>query len=304
MHAHHIALIGVNSRIGPAILQALLEHPSKPHIVIFLRPTSHPAPTHPRIRTVTIPSDPPTLHDLTSALNEHDIESLVSALSPADRETQITLADACVAAGVYRYIPADYGSMRSDDPYVLDLLPNFRNKKLVREHCQALARKHKSFTWTSLASGHFFDYGLRTELLGINEKENSAMLFDGGKDRFSTSTVKQIGKAVAAIVLDKEEETANQMLLIQSFCVSQLEIIKAMDEVKGRRPVKGVYVESEGFIEEKAAEAKKGDAEAVEELVAVLGIKRSNWTGDKLFANELLGLKEENLRDVVHDVLG
>lgn len=303
MRKHHIALIGINSRIGPAILQALLDHPLHPQIFIFLRPTSRPAPSHPRIKTVIIPSDPPTTHDLISALQAHDIETLISALNPGERETQIRLADACVEAGVSRYIPADYGSMRSDDPYVLNLLPNFNNKKLVREHCQRLAAQHKGFTWTSLASGHFFDYGLRTELLGINAKECSAMLFDGGMDRWSTSTTCQIGKAVSVIVLDKEEETANQMLLIQSFCVSQKEVIAELDRIKGRQAVQGTYVESEGYIKEKAAEAKKGDAEAVEELVAVLGVKRSNWTGDKLFANELLGLEEENLRDVVREVL-
>ncbi|MGG6497889.1 UNVERIFIED_CONTAM: NmrA family NAD(P)-binding protein, partial [Bacteroidetes bacterium 56_B9] len=63
--------------------------------------------------------------DLTAALS--DIDVLVCALSPTDAETQIHLADACVAAGVERFIPADYGSMRSDDPVVLEILPNFRN---------------------------------------------------------------------------------------------------------------------------------------------------------------------------------
>lgn len=303
MHTHQIGLIGANSRIGPAILQALLDHPAHARIVIFTRPSSRPVPSHPRIIQVTIPSDPPALADITAALHDHDIDALVCALSPSEREVQIRLADACVAAGVARFIPADYGSMRSDDPYVLKLLPNFRNKQLVREHCQKLADKHTTFTWTSLVTGHFFDYGLRTELLGIDAARNTALLFDGGNDRFSSSTVAQIGLAVAKIVLEKEDETANKMLLIESFRVTQLEITGAMERVTGNK-VHGSYVESEAYIAEKAKEADQGDAEAAEELVAVLGVKRSNWTGDVLFANRLLGLREENLGDIVRQVLG
>lgn len=302
MHTNRVGLIGANSRIGPAILQGLLDHPSRPQIIIFVRPDSRPVPSHRRITRVVIPSDPPILTDLTSAFHEHDIESLVCALSPSERELQIRLADACVAAGVSRFIPADYGSMRSDDPVVLKLLPNFRNKQLVREHCARLAEKHDGFTWTSLVSGHFFDYGLRTELLGIEVEKNRALLFDGGRDRWSTSTVAQIGRAVAAILLEKEEETANKMLLIQSFCVTQLEVVSAIEGVKGKK-MDSKCIDSEAYIKEKAKEADKGDAEAVEELVAVLGITRSNWIGDELFANRLLGLKEENMEEVVRRVL-
>jgi hypothetical protein len=35
----------------------------------------------------------------------------------------------------------------------------------------------------------------------------------------------------------------------------------------------------------------------------MLGIKRSNWTGEATFANELLGLKEEDLETVVRQTL-
>lgn len=207
-------------------------------------------------------------------------------------------------AGVGRFIPADYGSMRSDDPFVLDILPNFKNKQRVREHCKHLAEKHAgSFTWTSLITGHFFDYGLKTELLGINAEKGTALLFDGGKAEWSASTVWQIGKAVAGIV-EKEEETANQLLLVESFRVTQLDVIKAIESLPGRKKFSTTIVESEEYIKEKRAEADKGDAEAVEELVAILGILRSNWKGDKAFANELLGLKEENMDEVVKQVLG
>lgn len=302
MHVHRIALIGANSRIGPAILTALLDSPSKPHIAILLRPSSKPVPSHPRIKTITIPSDPPTTSDLIDVLT--GIDSLVCALNPSELETQRRLADACVVAEVGRYIPADYGSVRSDDPVVLDFLPNFRNKQLVREHCQRLAEENPEFTWTSLITGHFFDYGLRTELLGFDLEKGKAMIFDGGGDRWSTSTVGQIGRAVAAVLEKDDESTANRILLVQSFCVTQLEVLEAIESVRGSKSkLTRKEVRSKEYIEEKGREVEKGDLESVEELVAVLGIKRANWKGKEEFANELLGLEEENLEDVVAEIL-
>jgi hypothetical protein len=38
--------------------------------------------------------------------------------------------------------------------------------------------------------------------------------------------------------------------------------------------------------------------------VALLGIQRSNWTGEATFANELLGLEEEDLEPAVRQTLG
>lgn len=302
MHKTRVALIGANSRIGPAILNALLDAPSQPDITILVRPTSQPVPSNPRIHRIVVPSDPPTLADLTAALA--DIDVLVCALSPGDAETQIRLADACVAAGVERFVPADYGSMRSDDPVVLDILPNFRNKQRIREHCIKLAEKHAGeFSWTSLATGHFFDYGLHTELLGLDVEQRTALLFDGGEKEWSASTTWQIGKAVAGI-LENLGGTANQMLLVHSFRTSQVAVIKAIEQLKGRGKFQTTEVETKRYIKEKRALADKGDAEAVEELVAVLGILRSDWKGDKLFANELLGLKEEDMGEVVQTVLG
>ena len=301
MQKPRIALIGANSRIGPAILTALLDASAQYQITVLVRPISRPIPSHPRIHRVVVPSDPPSTADLVDALDDHDV--LVCALNPTDAETQFRLADACVTAGVSRFIPADYGSMRSDDPVVLDILPNFRNKQRVREHCIKLAAKHSEFTWTSLATGHFFDYGLKTELLGIDVEKGTAMLFDGGKGEWSASTTWQIGKAVVGII-EKEEETANQMLLVESFKVSQVEVLEAIQKLPGRRPFETTNIDTKAYIAEKRKMADKGDAEAVEELVAVLGILRSNWKGEKLFANDLLGLKEEDLQSVVKQVLG
>lgn len=316
MYRKNVALIGVNSRIGPAILDALLASPEPFHIYLFLRPTSKPPPVQSRhITPITLP-EPASVHDITKVLHHYDIEYLVSALSAAQYELQKLLADASLAAGVRRYILADYGSCRSDDPYILDLLPNFRRKREVREHCMRLVEDQAAsssttinpdsqFSWTSIFTGHFFDYGLKSELLGLNIKEKKGILFDEGNNHWSTSTTAQIGKSVAATLETDErlEATANKVLLIQSFRISQRHVLNTINKLLQGKEVEVRKVSSKQFVKDRIEGAAKGDYEATEEMVAVLGIKRTDWKGDSGFGNKILGLAEENLTDVVRATL-
>jgi hypothetical protein len=303
MQIRTVALIGANSRVGPQILGALLASELPIRLVLLLRPSSTPPSIPPSkspkdVRTVILPNEP-TNSDIEHALTGVDV--LVSALDAALVDLHLRLADACVAAGVRRFIPADYGSVRSDDPYTLDLLQNFRNKQVVRWHCQRLAEDHPAFSWTSLGTGHFFDLGLETELLGLDIAGGTAMLFDGGKDKWSASTRGQIGRAVVGVVAH-EDKTANQMLLVQSFCITQQELVEVVQSVTGAR-LAAEFVDSKAFLWKQLAKVEKGQREGLAAAVAVLGIKRSNWTGEATFANELLGLKEEDLETVVRQTL-
>lgn len=317
MHRRHVALVGVNSRIGPAILDALLAAPHEQyHVYLFLRPTSRPPPVDsPRVTSITLP-DPASTSDLLGAITEHGIEYVVSALSPAQLDLQKRLADACAdkSSGVRRYILGDYGSCRSDDPYILDLLLNFRKKREVREHCmrlvedgQAESESELEFSWTSLFTGHFFDWGLTSELLGFDVPKRRGIMFDGGKrHHWSASTTAQIGRAVVGVFDNLEKGTANRVLLVQSFRITQQEVLEILNELlpssgKGKLEVKDV--ESRGYVKDRIDGAAKGEYDATEEMVAVLGITRSDWKGDKALANERLGLEEEDLREVIEQKL-
>jgi hypothetical protein len=252
-------------------------------------------------------------------LANNDVEYLISALSAAQYELQKLLADASIAAGVRRYILADYGSCRSDDPYILDLLPSFRRKREVREHCMRLVEDQESsksttshpdsgFSWTSLFTGHFFDYGLKSELLGFNIENKDGILFDEGNDTWSTSTTAQIGRGVVACIDNNQrlEATRNKILLIQSFRVSQRQVVNTINSLlkeRGKKEMEVKKVSSRQFVRDRMEGAAKGEDLATEEMVAVLGIKRTDWKGDPGFANGTLGLKEEDLTDIVKTAL-
>lgn len=301
--SHHVALIGANSAIGGSILSSLAHSPSITRITVMVRSSSAPLPHYPRTHPVVLPSDVPSVAELAHLLRH--VDTLVCGFSPPDPaglELQLRLADACVAAGVGRYVAGDWGSVRSDDAYVLDLFPRFANKRRVREHCIRLAEDYgAAFTWTSVATGHFFDWGLDTELLGFDVGKRTALLFDEGGDKFSTTNLAQIGRAVVAI-LDRLEQTANQYLSVHSFCVSQAQVLEAIEATLGGPKFTRDRVGSRAFVRENMPNVNT-DKRAMELVIGVLGIKRSNWTGSPLFANDLLGLKDEDMEETVRRVL-
>ena len=167
----------------------------------------------------------------------------------------------------------------------------------------------EAFSWTSLVCGHFFDYGLQSGLLGFDLAGRKARFFDGGEVRWSTTTLAMIGEAVVR-VLRREEETRNRMMYVQSFCVSQGEVLAVLERVGGGKGEGKKWeveeVRSEEYIQEEKSKIDRnpGDAEATENLVGVLGIVDGNWEGKKDFANGLLGLQGEDLEQVVRRVVG
>ena len=254
------------------------------------------------------------------------------ALHPSTLALQLRLADACVAAGVRRYVLADWGSLESDDTAVASLggrlAELFRNKTRVKAYCAELAgASGGAFSWTSVVTGHFFDEGLRHgRLLGV-EWDSEAWgvvdqgggrkqpkgcvgrmrLFDGGKKQFSASTTAQIGRALVQLLM-KEDESRDRVLYVQSFAVSQMDIANAVNEALHKLDSKEapwlekVTVPAEEYLEERKRDMDAGEYQAVEDVVGVLGM-RARWMQKEGWAMDILGLEEENLSNVVEEVV-
>ena len=131
-----------------------------------------------------------------------------------------------------------------------------------------------------------------------------ARIFDGGDIKWSATTIDTIATAVVR-VLQNEGETKTRMLYIQSFCVTQNEVLSSLEQVTGR-DWQVEHVDSEKHIKEvkREVDTNPDNAEAIENLVSVVGIVDANWEGKGDFANLLLGLKDEDLDEVVRRVIG
>lgn len=294
MTIQNVAIIGASGTLGPSAFEALVT--SKCFTVTVLARASSKSSFPTASKTIRIPDDGGTEDQLASALAGQD--ALVVTMPASRVEDSARLANACVKAGVKRFIPADFGSVDSTDLRCVELVPLYEQKTKSREYAQQLAEQHPFFSWTSLVCGHFFDHGLASGLLSFHVKEREATIFGDGNIRWSACTLSQVGRAVVAI-LQKEGATRNQMLYIQSFCTSQNEVLAILERVSGHK-FSITYVSSDDFIKKKKQQMDDGDREATEQLVSVLGVTRANWEGK--LANELLGLGTENVGEAVKAV--
>lgn len=189
-------------------------------------------------------------------------------------------------------IPADFGSCDSASPLTQETVPLYRHKTEVREHLAALAAKHETFSWTSIVCGHFFDWSLH--FLHLWPRERRAEKLDGGAHYWSTTTLGRTAEATCR-VLQRPEVARNKMIYVQSFCVSQNEVISAYELVMGVKWEVKNFSTQEYMAEEKQ-KASAGDAEAVENLVWVLGTIDADWQkrGDA-FVMGALGLSDQDL---------
>lgn len=294
----NVTLVGATGSLGSHILDALVSEGSFT-VTLLQRASSKSQPAHQdKVRVLTISED--LLHDeLTDRLRGQD--ALIVCYRAQDAGAQIKFGKAAAAAGVKRLIPADFGSCDSNGERERELVKLFDRKVQVRQSLQELAQQHEGFTWTSLVTGHFFDWGLRENFLHFNLQTKKADIIDDGDKRSSQATLPQIAKATVRI-LQRPEETKNRMLFIQSFCVSQNEVLKSLEKAMGAKWEVNRY-DSEQYIQQQKALADKGDAQAIEDLVFVLGAIDGNWEGRPDFAMETLGLENEDLDAVVKKVV-
>lgn len=291
----NVAIIGANGTLGPSVLAALL-FPGIFTVTVLTRESSKSKYAE-NVKTLRIPDHLPE-DELAKLLQGQD--ALVVTMSGSKTAEQKHLANACVKAGVKRFIPADFGSVDSTDERALEMVPLYSEKVKVRKHLEELAAKHSGFTWTSLVCGHFFDWGLAEGFLHFNLQDGMADILDDGEVMFSTSTLPRIGEAVVK-VLAKPDITANKILYIQSFCVNQFDVLEALMRAGGQNFTNS-FLKSEDYLKEQKKKADAGDKEAVENVVFALGVVNANWEKKENFANQMLDLPTEDLDEVVKRV--
>lgn len=295
-----MALIGGTGTLGAPLLKALKA--SEFNVFVVNRQTSKSV--YPRTQVITVPDDL-NVDDVAQALREKEIDALIITIAGSHVESQKKLIDAAFKGGVKRVMPAEFGSCDSADEKTNEVLPLMKGKKDVRDYLLSVQEQEREgvdkLTWTSLVTGHFFDYGLTCGLLKFDVKGRKAYILDGGKIKFSGSNLDFIGKAVIKI-LEKAKETANNLLYVHSNYVTQLELLDMLEKVTGDK-FERVEQSSEEELNVARPKMLSGDGEATEEVVAVWGVVASDWKEKEGFANTLLGLQEDDLEETVRKVV-
>jgi len=209
------------------------------------------------------------LDTLTAALANHD--AVITYSPSATFSTHMRIVSAAFAADVKRFMAADFGSVDSRSDYTRELVPLFDEKAKLRALLQSLSSQRPDFGWTSLVVGHLFDWGLGNGFLHFYPEEKRAEILGDGKQKSSLSTLWRVAEVVVKI-LGAEDEVyekgmKGRVLMVQNFCISQVEVLRVLEKVTGE-VWKVKWRDTEEFIRVKKERADAGDKEAVEECCA------------------------------------
>jgi hypothetical protein len=238
-----VALAGATGNVGIPILEALLAAGN--HVVVLTRKGSNSASKLPQSSDITIKEvDYSSVSDLTAALE--GVKVVVSTLATVSVGSQNPLIDAALAAGVERFLPSEFGSDTTNANSAA--LPVFKFKVATQDYVKEKAAQNPNFSYTLVVTGPFFDWGLEHGFF-LNPKTHSTTLYNGGDVKFSTTTLKSIGTAVAGVVAHLPE-TKNRAVFVQDAVVTQNQLIAYAKEKDGKdwdlkeKSTKDVYDES------------------------------------------------------------
>jgi len=221
-----VALIGGSGATGAPIVRALVN--ASFEVLVVSRVSSTAAsPEGANIIKIDY-----TRESLVAALKGQ--EAVVSAVSTFSLDQQIAIIDNAIEAGVRRFLPSEFGDDTSVRALGEQVPPALTKTETV---AYLKSKEHTGMTWTAVIVGAYFDYTLDMPgMLGLDIAGNSMTLFDGGDVEFEATNLAQIGRTVAAVLsVEYLGETANQYVYINSFTVTQRQILQIVEEVGGRK---------------------------------------------------------------------
>lgn len=241
-----------------------------------------------------------SVESLTAALQ--GVDAIVATVAGSAIESQLLLIDAAVAAGVKRFIPSEYGSV-STNPKIQHL-PFYSSFAKIRGRLQEKAQKGQ-ITWTVFLCGAFLTFLLDHPTL-VDFANHKATLMDDGNNRISSTSLPNIGTAVAAI-LKNPEATKNKVLHSSEIIVTQNQVLAIAKETKPEIKWEIDQIKTSDVLKEALQSASQGDFS----MPTIMGIlKGTVFAGDEYGAgfdendNELLGIEEltkEDFRKLVEN---
>lgn len=162
---------------------------------------------------------------MTAALK--GIDGLVSTVSGKAIENQTVLIDAAIAAGVKRFIPSEYGNVTTN--LKLEALPIYSSMFKIKHYLQEKAETGK-LTWTVLACGAFLEFIFGGSFF-LDFANHKATLFDEGDNRMSSTSLPNIGKAIAGI-LKNSEATKNKIVRTSEVILTQNKLLRIAEVVR------------------------------------------------------------------------
>lgn len=227
--------------------------------------------------------------------------STLSSTVPGSLDLQKSLIDAAIAAGVGIFVPSEYG-VDTSDRAAPNFIPFLAEKIAVLDY---LRERQDKISWIALVTGSLFDWGLKIPGFGgWDVGARTVTIYDGGDIPFEATTLDQVGRAIARS-LEKPELTRNQHVYVNSFTLTQNEVLRGLEKVTGAK-----FAVSQSTVEDLwqggAAQLKQGQPQGVLAMVAGTIFGKgglANYSATKGLWNERIGLEQEDLYETLESLL-
>ncbi|KAK4101231.1 NAD(P)-binding protein [Parathielavia hyrcaniae] len=294
-----VAVVGASGSLGKPIVQALLAAGFK--VTAISRETSNSTfPDGVEVRRADLTS----VEALTKAFAEQDV--VVITVPAQESGNQNQYVDAAVAAGVKRFIPAEWGFNTRPGKLSPGLASVLGGKTKTVDYLLEQTKAHPSLTWTGIATGTFLDWGFDRGVYGINAATKIATIYDSGNEPLSASTLPFIAQSVVAVLQPQQraDQTANRYYDVVEQTFTQNELLRLFEEETGSA-FAVTRVSTKDLARARDEKLAKGDPGAW--VLALClgtfadGCGQAVEEGD--IANGELGLQGRGLRGIVRDYL-
>ncbi|KAF5977581.1 putative isoflavone reductase family protein (CipA) [Fusarium bulbicola] len=300
-----VAVVGAGGTIGSHIANALLQ--TGKHTVTAL--TRQGSTNNLPDGIIVAPIDYSDELTIIAALKNQQF--LIITLAPnAPRDTHSKLVQAAAKAGVPYIMPNSYAGDIEQVKLGEDTLLG-PIAKANRDEIERLGMK-----WITVCCGFWFDYSLAggESRFGFDFDNKSLTLYDDGNVKNSTSTLAQVGRAVARVLSLKElpeDDTdltfssfLNRAVYLNSFVVSQRDLFESVKRVTGTSDADWsvTHESSKKKYEDGMAQVKRGDMSGFSKLLYARAFFPEDTSDLSAKAqNELLGLPKEDLDEATKD---
>ncbi|GIZ48531.1 hypothetical protein CKM354_001158500 [Cercospora kikuchii] len=218
-------------------------------------------------------------------------------------DTQKSIIDATISAGVPRFVTAEFGQ-DSQNTALHDRLPPLKGRWQCMQYLKELSDKGK-IEWVAPATGTQLEQAITSGNIGFDMKWQSVTVHGTGEEQFAASSTKWNGR-VAAAILENWNSVKNQYLYVPGMITSVNTCLAALQNVTGQEWERGNN-EVEDLVREAERRIERGFPDAGMFLLekSVLCDEGLNAVGPfrENDGKKVLGLEGESVEDVVAKVV-
>ncbi|RSL92346.1 hypothetical protein CEP52_013860 [Fusarium oligoseptatum] len=286
---NNVLVLGAGGNVGRSTIQAMLD---ENFTVTGLTRNTSEATLPAEVKHVKSDYSEASLIELFRS--QDAIVSTVASIIPGDAlAIQKTIANAAIEAGVKVFVPSEYG-VDTSDPAASTYIPFLKDKIDTVEY---LKTQQDKISWTAVISGSMFDWGLNIPGFGgLNVPARTATIFDGGDIPYEATNLDQVGRAIAKS-LKNPEATKNQYVYVNSFTVTQNEVVRALERATGEK-FEISHGTVDGLWQDGVAQVKDGQLMGTLAMIAGAIYGKgglAHFSVTKGLWNAKLGLPQEDL---------